>query len=174
MRQKMVDPRMRVAGGGLRDLVNPINEHGLDNMSTGYPEARTMLEGHPIHPTTPRNIDLKYLRRFRRVRLTHNVVNGFINSYCHIIHNEENCLDIGRRQKKVMEQMLVKQFLPWISDNLVECLDEDGWPLEMILFQALDNLLADKFLKIHSGSCCQAIAQCYHRIKEMREWVDSL
>ena len=105
---------MRVVGGGLRTLDNLINVYGVENMSVGYPEEQTMLDNHPIFPPTQRNIDLKYLRRFRRVPPTHDVVNGFINNYCYIIQNEENCLDIGRRQKQVMGLMLVRQFLPWI------------------------------------------------------------
>ena len=60
----MVDPRMHAAGGGLGDLVNPMNVHGLQNMSVGYPKERTRLDGHPIQPTTPRNMDLKYLPSF--------------------------------------------------------------------------------------------------------------
>ena len=84
-------PQNARGGGGLGDLGNPMNVHGLQNMSVGYPEERTRLDGHPIQPTKPRNMDLKYLRSFWRVHLTHNVVNGIINSYCHIMHNEENC-----------------------------------------------------------------------------------
>ena len=168
----MVDPRMRVEGGGLRELDNPVNVHRLENMSVGYPEATTMLEDHPIQPSSPRNIDLKYLLRCRRVRLTHNLLDSFVNNYCFIIQNEENCLDIGRRQKQVMGQMLVKQFLPWIRHNLVDCLDETQWPLQMDLFKVLDDLLLDKFPKIHSGSCWQAIVQHYQHLKEMQRWLE--
>ena len=60
------------------------------------------------------------------------------------MNDEENCLSIGRRQKQVMTRMLTKQFLPWMRDNLVDCLDETQWPLEMILFEALDDLLPDQ------------------------------
>ena len=143
---------MRVVGGGLRTLDNPMNVYGVENMSVGYPEESTRLDGYPIFPPTPRNIDIKYLRRCRRVPLTHQLVNGFVNNYCYFMGDEENCLECGRRQKKVMERMLEKQFLPWIRDNLIDCLDEDRWPLEMILFKALDDLLLDKFPKIRSGS----------------------
>ena len=125
-----MDPKMRVAGGGLRDLVNLINVHGLSNMSTGYPEERTRLDDHPVRSTSQRNIDLKYLRRCRRARLTHESVNGFVNNYCYIMSDEENCLECGRRQKRVMGEMLERQFLPWIRDNLIDCLDEDRWPPE--------------------------------------------
>ena len=165
---------MRVVGEGLKDLSSAVNNCGLRNIHVAYPEARPMLEGHPIHPTTPRNMDLKYLRRCSRVRLTHNMVDGFVNNYCFMMINEENCVDIGRRQKKVMGQMLVKPFLPWIRANLVDCLDETQWPLQMALFKLLDDLLLDKFPKIHSGSCWQAIVQCYRRIQEMQRWLDNL
>ena len=138
---KMVDPRMRVEGGGLRTLINPVNVHGLENINVNRPEERTMLEDHPILPSTQRNIHHKYLLRCRRVRLTHNLVDGFINSYCFIIQNEENCLNIGRRQKQVLGQMLVRQFLPWIRSNLMGCMDESQWPLQMDLFKVLDDLL---------------------------------
>ena len=158
---KMADPRMRVAGEGIRTLDNPINVHRLENMSVGYPEERTRLDGHPIQSTSPRNLDLKYLRRCRRTRLTQKSVNGFINNYCFIMSDEENCFECVRRQRRVMGEMLEKQFLPWIRDNLIDCLDADRWPLEMILFKALDDLLLDKFPKIRSGSCWQAITQCY-------------
>ena len=163
---------MRVEGGSLRTLDNPINVHGLENMSVGYPEARTMLDGHPIQATSPRNWDLKYLRRFRRTRSTQKSVNGFVNNYCHIINNEENCLECGRRQKRVMGEMMERQFLPWIRDNLIDCLDAEIWPLEMILFKALDDLLLDKFPKVRSGFSWQAITQCYRRIQEMQRWVE--
>ena len=144
---------MRVVGGGFRDLDNPVNVLGLANMSEGYPEARVRLEGHPVRPTSQRNVDLKYLRRFRRTRLTHKSVNAFVNNYCYIMADEENCFECGRRQKRVMGEMLEKQFLPWIRDNLIDCLDEDRWPLELILFKTLDDLLLDKFPKVRSGSC---------------------
>ena len=62
---KMVDPRMRVAGVGLQDLVNPVNVYGLDNMDLNRPEERTMLEDHPVRVTSPRSFDIKYLRRCR-------------------------------------------------------------------------------------------------------------
>ena len=114
-------------GGGLRALDNPMNAYGLKNISVGYPEERTRLGGHPIYPATPRNLDLKYLRRCTRVPLAHESVNGFINNYCSIMGNEENYLDIGRRQEKVMEQMLVKQFLSWIRDSRAVCLDDSRW-----------------------------------------------
>ena len=168
----MVDPRMPVEGSGLRTLNNPVNVHGLENMSTGYPEARTRLDDHPIQARSPMNLDLKYLRRFRRTRLTHKSVNAFVNNYCHIMSDEENCLECGRRQRRVMGEMLEQQFLPWIRDNLIDCLDEDRWPLEMILFKALDDLLLDKCPKIRSGSCWQANTQCYRRIQEMQRWID--
>ena len=171
---KMADPRRRVVGGGLRDLDSPVNERGLENMSVGYPEARVRLDDQPIPPTSQRNLDLKYLRRCRKTRLTHQSVNAFINNYCFIMSDEENCLRCGRRQKRVMEQKLERQFLPWIRDNLIDCLDEDQWPLETILFKALDDLLLDNFPKVRSDSCWQAITQCYRRIREMQRWIDKL
>ena len=152
---KMVDTRMRVSGGGLRDLDNPVNVHRLENMNVGYSEPRVRLDDHPVRPTSTRNLDLKYLRRCRRTRLTHKSVNAFVNNYCVIMADEENCLQCGRRQKQVVGEMLERQFLPWIRDNLIDCLDEDRWPLEMILFKALDDLLLDNFPKVHSGSCWQ-------------------
>ena len=170
----MVDPRRRVEGGGLRTLDSAINERGLENMSEGYPEPREGLDDHPVRPTSERNLDLKYLRRCRRTRLTRKSVNAFVNNNCFIMGDEENCLQCGRRQKQVMGEMLERQFLPWIRDNLIDCLDESRWPLEMILFKALDDLLLDNFPKVHSGSCWQAITQCYRRIQEMQRWVDSL
>ena len=168
----MVDPRRRVEGGGLRTLDSAINERGLENMSEGYPKPRVRLDDHPVRPTSERNLDLKYLRRCRRTRLTHKSVNAFVNNYCSIVADEENCLQCGRRQKQVMGEMLEKQFLPWIRDNLIDCLDESRWPLEIILFKALDDLLLDNFPKVRSGSCWQAITQCYRRIQEMQRWVD--
>ena len=168
----MVDPRMRVVNGGLRTLESPMNVHGLENMDEGYPEPRVGLDDHPIRPTSERNLDLKYLQRFRRVRLTQLVVNSFVNNYCYIMLDEENFLNCGRRQKQVMRQMLVRQFLPWIRDNLVDCLDDSRWPLRMELFWALNDLLSYKFPKVHSGSCWQTIAQCYQRIQEMQRWVE--
>ena len=168
----MVDPRIRVEGSGLRDLDNPVNIHRLENMSVGHPEPRVRLDDHPVRPTSVRNLDLKYLRRSRRIRLTHHVVNSFVNNYCYIMQSEENFLCCGRRQKQVMRAMLVRQFLPWIRDNLVHHLDETQWPLRMDLFEALDDLLLDNFPKIHSGSCWQAIVQCYLCIQQMQRWVD--
>ena len=161
-----------MVGGGLRPLDNPINVHGLDNMREGYPEERTRLVARPIFSLTDRNLDLTHLHRFRRVPLTQAIVNSFVYKYCYVLDNEENCLDIGRRQKNVKGRMLTKQFLPWIRDNLIDCLDETRWPLEMILFETLDNLLADKFPKVHSGSCWQAIVQCYQRIQQMQRWLE--
>ena len=169
---KMVDPRMRVADGGLRDLDNPINVHGLDNMDLNRPEERTRLDTNLVYPLTDRVLDLTHLRRFRRVPLTQDSVNSFVCKYCFVMDAEENCLCVGRRQKRIMHQMLVKQFLPWIRDNLIDCLDESRWPLEMILFKGLDDLLPCKFPKVHSGSCWQAIAQCYRRIQAMEGWVE--
>ena len=163
---------MRVVDSGLRDLTNPINVHGLGNMDVNRPVEHTRLDAHPIYPATERNLDLKYLRRFRRVPLTQAMVNSFVYKYCFVMDVEENCLCVGRRQKRVMQQMLVQQFLPWIRDNLIDGLDESRWPLEMILFETLDDLLPCKFPKIHSGSCWQAIAQCYHRIQAMEAWVE--
>ena len=163
---------MRVVNGGLRSLENPVNIHGLENMNMNRPEEHTRLDAHPIYPATERNLDLKYLRRFRRVPLTQALVNSFIYKYCYVMDVEENCLCVGRRQRRVMQQMLVHQFLPWIRDNLIDCLDESRWPLEMVLFETLDDLLPCKFPKIHSGSCWQAIAQCYHRIQAMEAWVE--
>ena len=168
----MVDPRIRVVGGGLRTLVNPINVHGLKNINMNRPEERTILEDHPVRRTTPRNIDLKYLLRFWRVRLTNDLVDGFVNNYCFMMINEENCFGHGRRQKQVLGQMLVKQFLPWIRANLVNCLDESQWPLQMDLFRVLDDLLLDKFPKVHAGSCWQAIVQHYQHLKEMQAWLE--
>ena len=81
--------------------------------------------------------------------------------------DEENCLQCGRHQKQVMRQMLERQFLPWIRANLIDCLDETRQPLEMTLFEALDDLLLDNFPKVHSGSCWQAIVQHYQHLKEM-------
>ena len=163
---------MRVENGGLRDLSSVVNVCSLQNINVRRPEEQTRLDDNPIYPPTEKNLDLKYLRRYRRVPLTQALVNSFIFKYCYVLDIEENCLGCGGRQKRVMRQMLTKQFLPWIRDNLVECLDESRWPLEMILFEALDNFLPDKFPKIHSGSCWQAIAQCYRRIQEMQRWVD--
>ena len=163
---------MRVVDGGLRSLENPVNVYGLNNMDLGRPEERTRLETNPVYPPTDRALDLTLLRRFRRVPLTQASVNSFVYKYCYVFNNEENCLNIGRRQKKVMRQMLTKQFLPWIRANLIDCLDESRWPLEMILFETLDDLLPYKFPKVHSGSCWQAIAQCYHRIQAMEAWVE--
>ena len=163
---------MRVEGGGLRTLENPINVHGLENMDLGRPEERTRLEANPVYPATSRNLDLTLLRRCRRVPLTQAIVNSFVYKFCYVMDNEENCLNIGHRQKRVMRQMLVRQFLPWIRENLIDCLDGSRWPLEMILFEALDDLLPAKFPKIHSGSCWQTIVQCYLRIQQMQRWVD--
>ena len=169
---KMVDPRMRVEDGGLRSLENPINVHGLHNMDLGRPEERTRLDTNLVWPLAERSLDLTHLRRFRRVPLTQESVNSFVYKYCFVMDAEENCLYVGRRQKRVMHQMLVRQFLPWIRDNLIECLDDSRWPLEMILFKGLDDLLPCKFPKVHSGSCWQAIAQCYRRIQAMEGWVE--
>ena len=120
---------MRVTNGGLRSLENPINVHGLDNMDEGYADPRVRLDEHPIRVTSERALDLKYLHRCRRLRLTHGLVNGFVNNYCYIMQSEENFLHCGRRQKRVMGRMLERQFLPWIRDNLVYHLDESQWPL---------------------------------------------
>ena len=157
---------MRVEDGGLRDLANPINVHGLKNMDLGRPKERTRLGANPVYPPTSMNLDLTLLRRCRRVPLKQAIVNSFVYKYCYTMDNEENCLNIGRWQKRIMHQMLVRQFLPWIRNNLIDCLDESRWPLEMILFESLDDLLPDKFPKVHSGSCWQAIAKCYQRIQE--------
>ena len=169
---KMVDPRMRVEDGGLRSLENPINVHGLHNMDLDRPEEHTRLDTNLVWPPTERALDLTHLRRYRQVPLTQDSVNSFVYKYCFVMDAEENCLYVGRRQKKVMHQMLVRQFLLWIRDNLIDCLDESRWPLEMILFKGLDDLLPCKFPKVHSGSCCQAIAQCYRRIQAMEGWVE--
>ena len=163
---------MRVVDGGLGDLANPINVHGLNNMDMNRPEEHTRLDARLIYPATERSLDLTLLRRFRRVPLTQASVNSFIYKYCYVFDNEENCLYVGRWQKQVMHRMLTKQFLPWIRNNLICCLDESRWPLEMVLFEALDSLLPDKFLKVHSGSCCEAIAQCYQRIQKMQAWLE--
>ena len=163
---------MRVAGEGLRPLDNPINVHGLHNMNVNRPEERTRLDAQPIDPASQRNLDLTHLRCFRRVPLTKTIVNSFVYKYCYVMDVEEYCLNIGRRQKKVMGTMLVRQFLPWTRDNLMECLDDSRWPLEMVLFETLDNLLPDKFPKVLSGSCWQAIVQCYQRIQEMQRWME--
>ena len=163
---------MRVVDGGLRSLDNPINIHGLSNMDVNRPEERTRLDANPVWPPTVTALDLTLLRRYRRVPLTQAMVNSFVYKYCCVFSDEENYLYVGRHQKQVMRRMLTKQFLPWIRDNLIDCLDESRWPLEMILFEALDDLLPCKFPKIHSGSCWQAIAQCYHRIQAMEAWVE--
>ena len=163
---------MRAEGGGLRTLENPINVHGLENMSEGYPEPRVRLDDHPIRVTSERSLDLKYLRRYRRLRLTHGLVDGFVNNYCYIMQSEENFLHCGRRQKQVMRTMLVRHFLPWIRDNLVYHLDESQWPLRMDLFEALTDLLLDNFPKVHSGSCWQAIVQCYLYLQQMQRWLN--
>ena len=168
----MVDPRRRVKGGGLQSLDSVINERGLENISEGYPEPRVRLDDHPVRMTSPRSFDVKYLRRYRRLRLNQGLVDGFVNNYCFMMLDEENFLQNGRRQKQVMGAMLVRQILPWIRDNLIDCLDESRWPLQMNLFWALDDLLQDKFPKVHSGSCWQAIAQCYQRIQTMQAWVE--
>ena len=168
----MVDPKMRVVGEGLRPLDNPINVHGLHNMNVNRPEERTRLDAQLIDPPSQRNLELTHLRRCRRIHLTQAIVNSFNYKYCYVMDVEENCLNIGRRQKQVMQQMLTKQFLPWIRNNLIDCLDETRWPLEMILFETLDNLLPDKFPKVHSGSCWQAIAQCYQHIQQMQRWLE--
>ena len=71
----MVDPRMRVEGGGLRELDSPVNVHGLQNMSVGYPEARVRLDDHPIHPTSTRNLDFvtnRLLFTFRYANASYN------------------------------------------------------------------------------------------------------
>ena len=159
---------MRVEGGGLRTLFNP----GLENMDLGRPVERTRLEANPVYLPTERNLDLTLLRRYRRVPLTQAIVNSFVYKFCYVMDVEENCSNIGRHQKRNMRQMLVRQFIPWIRANLIDCLDESRWPLEMILFESLDDLLPDKFPKIHSGSCWQAIAQCYRRIQQMQRWVE--
>ena len=151
---------MRVVDGGLRSLTNPINVHGLNNMNMNRPEERTRLDVNLVYPATERAVDLTHLRRFRRVPLTQASVNSFIYKYCYVMDNVENCLYVGRWQKRIMQRMLI------------ECLDESRWPLEMILFETLDDLLPCKFPKIHSGSCWQAIAQCYHRIQTMEAWVE--
>ena len=163
---------MRVEDGGLRSLENPINVHGLRNMDLGRPEERTRLDTNLVWPLTERSLDLTHLRRFRRIPLTQESVNSFVYKYCYVMDAEENCLYVGRRKKRVMHQMLVRQFLPWIRDNLIECLDDSRWPLEMILFKGLDDLLPCKFPKVHSGSCWQAIAQCYRRIQAIEGWVE--
>ena len=163
---------MRVVDGGLRSLENPINVHGLNNMNMNRPEERTRLDTNLVWPPTERALYLTHLRRFRRVPLKQDSVNSFIYKYCFVMDVEENCLYVGRWQKRIMQRMLVRQFLPWIRDNLIECLDESRWPLEMILFETLDDLLPCKFPKIHSGSCWLAIAQCYHRIQTMEAWVE--
>ena len=163
---------MRVGDGGLRSLTNPMNVHGLENMNMNRPEERTRLDVNLVWPPTERALDLTLLRRFRRVPLTQASVNSFIYKYCYVMDNVENCLYIGRHRKRIMQQMIVQQFLPWIRANLIDCLDESRWPLEMILFETLDDLLPCKFPKIHSGSCCKAIAQCYHRIQAMEAWVE--
>ena len=119
----MVDPRMRVVDGGLRALDNPINVHGLDNLDLNRPEERTRLDTNLVYPLTDRVLDMTHLRRFRRVPLTQDSVNSFVYKYCFVMDAEENCLWVGRRQKRIMHQMLVKQFLPWIRDNLIDCLD---------------------------------------------------
>ena len=168
----MVDPRMRVVDGGLRPLDNPINIHGLHNMDLNRPEEQTRLDTNLVYPLTDGVMDLTHLRRFRRIPLTQDSVNSFIYKYCYVMDNMENCFVRGRRQRRVMDQMLTKQFLPWIRDNLIECLDESRWPLEMILFESLDDLLSCKFPKVHSGSCWQAIAQCYRRIQAIEGWVE--
>ena len=95
----MVDPRMRVEDGGLRDLINPINVHGLHNMDLGRPEERTRLEANPPYPPSSLNLDMSLLRRCRRVPLTQAIVNSFVYKYCYTMDNEENCLNIGHRQK---------------------------------------------------------------------------
>ena len=169
---KMVDPRRRVEGGGLQSLDSIINERGLENVSEGYPEPRVRLDDHPVRMTSPRSLDVKYLRRYRRLRLNQGLVDGFVNNYCFMMLDEENFLQNGRRQKQVMGAMLVRQILPWIRDNLFDCLDESRWPLQMNLFWALDDLLQDKFPKVHLGACWQAIAQCYQRIQTMQAWVE--
>ena len=168
----MVDPRMRVTGAGLKDLENPVNVYGLGNMDLNRPEEETLLEGNPIRVTSPRTFDPKYLHRYRRIRLDHGLVDGFINNYCFILQDEENFLRCGRRQKRVMGQMLERQFLPWIRGHLVYHLDESQWPLRMILFWALDDLLLDKFPKLHSGACWQAIAQCYLYLQQAKRWME--
>ena len=71
-----------------------------------------------------------------------------------------------------MGRMLVQHFLRWIRNNLIDCLDEFRWPPEMVLFETLDSLLPDKFPKVNSGSCWQAIAQCYQRIQKMQAWLE--
>ena len=167
----MVDPRMRVVDGGLRSLANPVNIHGLENMNMNRPEERTRLDTNLVWPRE-RALDLTHLRRYRRVPLTQASVNSFVYKYCFVMDAEENCLYVGRHQKRIMHQMLVRQFLPWIRANLIDCLDESRWPLEMILFKGLDDLLPCKFPKVHSGSCWQAIAQRYRRIQAMQEWVE--
>ena len=169
---KMVDARMRLEGGGLRALDNPINIHGLGNMDLGRPEERTRLKANLPSWPSEMNLDLALLRRYRRVPLTQDSVNSFVYKYCYVMDNVENCLYVGRHQKRILHQMLVRQFLPWIRSNLIECLDESRWPLEMVLFETLDDLLPCKFPKIHSGSCWQAIAQCYHHIQRMEAWVN--
>ena len=143
--QEWCTPRMRIVGEGLKDLTTAVNICRLQNIHVGYPEQRTRFDNNPIYPETPLNLDLKHLWRYRRVPLTQALVNSFIYKYCYVLDVEENCLGQGWRQKRAMRKMLTRQFLPWIRDNLVDCLDETCWPLEMILFEALDNLLADKF-----------------------------
>ena len=165
---------MRVVGGGMRELDNPINVYGLSNINMNRPGERTILEDHPVRASTPTSFDLKYLRRYRRVRLTHGLVDGFVHNYCFMMINEENCFGDGRRQKQVLGQMLVRQFLPWIRNNLICCLDETQWPLQMDLFRVLDDLLLDKFPKVHSGSCWRAIVQHYQHLKEMQAWLEEL
>ena len=168
----MVDPRIRVVDGGLRDLANPINVHGLDNMDMNCPEEHTRLDARLVYPPTERSLHLTLLRRYRRVPLTQASVNSFIYMYCCVFDDVENYLYVGRHQIQVMQRMLTEQFLPWIRTNLIDCLDESRYPLEMILFKALDDLLPDKFPKVHSGSCWQMIVQCYLRIQQMQRWVE--
>ena len=169
----MVDPRMRVAGGGLQELDNPINVHGLNNMDMNRPEERTRLDTNPIDPQTERSRDLTHLRRFHPVPMSQDSVNSFIHKYCFILDNEENCLWFGQSQKEVMGEMFVRQFVPWIRNHLVYHLDESQWPLEMDLFETLNDLLPDKFPEIHSSSRWRAITQCYRRLQRLQGWVEA-
>ena len=159
---------MRTEGDGLRPMDNPINVHGLDNMDLGHPEERTMMEDHPVRVTSERSFDLKYLRRYRRIRLNRGLVDGFVNNYCFMMLNEENCFERGEYQKRVMRTMLTRQFLPWIHDNLIECLDQSRWPMRMDCFWVLDELLAHKFPGVHEGSCWGTIVQHYLRLRQMQ------
>ena len=90
---------MHIVDGGLRSLDNPINIYGLHNMDLDRPEERTRLEANLPSWPSEMNLDLALLRRCRRVPLTQAIVNSFVYKYCYTMDNEENCLNIGRRQK---------------------------------------------------------------------------